>query len=167
MRQSEERTQWRVLHFGFFLLLGNVGLAGLAAADEPAKSIYLATDDHTDYFWTADEKKSDTDDSQQYPVQEHEHSLLAAELRGIGETKTGHGKRDYGRGWFGCDSQELCLAYLLGGLLRRHAHRGRSHVDSVDRRSPAQRRSAADSRDCDRRGRHSCAARGGLGAGTF
>ena len=40
--------------------------------------------------------------------------VLAAELRGIGETETGHDKRDYGRGRFGRDSQEIFLAYLLG-----------------------------------------------------
>ncbi len=40
--------------------------------------------------------------------------VLAAELRGIGETETGHDKRDYGRGRFGRDVQETFLAYLLG-----------------------------------------------------
>ncbi|MEQ8785939.1 MAG: acetylxylan esterase [Pirellulaceae bacterium] len=40
--------------------------------------------------------------------------VLAAELRGIGETETGHDKRDYGRGKFGRDVQEIFLAYLLG-----------------------------------------------------
>ena len=40
--------------------------------------------------------------------------VLAAELSGIGETETGHEKRDYGRGRFGIDSQEINLAYLLG-----------------------------------------------------
>jgi len=40
--------------------------------------------------------------------------VLAAELRGIGETETGHDKRDYGRGRFGRDVQEVFLAYLLG-----------------------------------------------------
>ncbi|MFC2087857.1 acetylxylan esterase, partial [Bacteroidota bacterium] len=40
--------------------------------------------------------------------------VLAAELRGIGETETGHSKRDYGRGKFGPDSQEFFLAYLIG-----------------------------------------------------
>lgn len=38
----------------------------------------------------------------------------AVELRGIGETETGHHKADYGRGSFGRDVQELFLAYLLG-----------------------------------------------------
>ncbi len=42
------------------------------------------------------------------------HVVLAAELSGIGETETGLGKRDYGRGRFGRDSQEIYLAYLLG-----------------------------------------------------
>ena len=41
-------------------------------------------------------------------------TLLAAELRGIGETETGHDKRDYGRGRFGRDVQEIFLAYLIG-----------------------------------------------------
>lgn len=40
--------------------------------------------------------------------------VLAAELRGIGETETGHAKRDYGYGRFGRDVQEIFLAYLLG-----------------------------------------------------
>ena len=40
--------------------------------------------------------------------------VLSAELSGIGETETGHGKPDYGRGRFGPDSQEIYLAYLLG-----------------------------------------------------
>ena len=42
------------------------------------------------------------------------HVVLAAELSGIGETETGQQKRDYGRGRFGRDSQEIYLAYLLG-----------------------------------------------------
>lgn len=42
------------------------------------------------------------------------HIVLAAELRGIGETETGHDKRDYGLGRFGRDVQEIFLAYLLG-----------------------------------------------------
>ena len=42
------------------------------------------------------------------------HSVLAAELSGIGETETGHHKRDYGRGRFGRDVQEIHLAYLIG-----------------------------------------------------
>jgi dienelactone hydrolase len=40
--------------------------------------------------------------------------VLAAELRGIGETETGHDKPDYGRGRFGIDVQEVFLAYLIG-----------------------------------------------------
>lgn len=42
------------------------------------------------------------------------HIVLAAELRGIGETETGHDKRDYGHGHFGRDVQEIFLAYLIG-----------------------------------------------------
>jgi dienelactone hydrolase len=42
------------------------------------------------------------------------HLVLAMELRGIGETETGHTKRDYGHGQFGRDVQEIYLAYLLG-----------------------------------------------------
>ncbi|MCX6910082.1 MAG: hypothetical protein NTY01_18845 [Verrucomicrobia bacterium] len=42
------------------------------------------------------------------------HIVLAAELRGIGETETGHDKRDYGYGRFGRDNQEIFLAYLMG-----------------------------------------------------
>jgi hypothetical protein len=42
------------------------------------------------------------------------HIVLAAELRGIGETETGHDKRDYGYGKFGRDVQEIFLAYLIG-----------------------------------------------------
>jgi len=42
------------------------------------------------------------------------HVVLAAELSGIGETETGHDKRDYGRGRFGRDVQEISLAYLIG-----------------------------------------------------
>ncbi|MFH1921193.1 MAG: prolyl oligopeptidase family serine peptidase [Planctomycetota bacterium] len=40
--------------------------------------------------------------------------VLAAELRGIGETEAGHDKPDYGRGRFGRDVQEIFLAYLIG-----------------------------------------------------
>jgi dienelactone hydrolase len=42
------------------------------------------------------------------------HIVLAAELRGIGETETGHSRRDYGYGRFGRDNQEIYLAYLNG-----------------------------------------------------
>ncbi len=42
------------------------------------------------------------------------HVVHAVELRGIGETETGHHKADYGRGAFGRDVQEIFLAYLLG-----------------------------------------------------
>ncbi|MBC8356569.1 MAG: acetylxylan esterase [Planctomycetes bacterium] len=42
------------------------------------------------------------------------HLVLSAELSGIGETETGYDKRDYGRGLFGRDSQEIYLAYLMG-----------------------------------------------------
>lgn len=42
------------------------------------------------------------------------HVVQAVELRGIGETETGHDKADYGRGAFGRDVQEIFLAYLLG-----------------------------------------------------
>ena len=42
------------------------------------------------------------------------HIVLSAELSGIGETETGHDKRDYGRGKFGRDVQEISLAYLMG-----------------------------------------------------
>ena len=47
MRQSEAKVQWRVLYLGFFLLLGNVGLAELAAADEPAKRIHQSLEQGT------------------------------------------------------------------------------------------------------------------------
>ena len=40
--------------------------------------------------------------------------VLAAELSGIGETETGHGKNVWGRVHFGQDIQEVFLAYLLG-----------------------------------------------------
>jgi dienelactone hydrolase len=40
--------------------------------------------------------------------------VLAAELRGIGETETGHDKRGWGRGHFGGDVQDVLLAYLIG-----------------------------------------------------
>jgi len=42
------------------------------------------------------------------------HIVLAAELRGIGETETGHGKRVFGNGRFGPDNLEIFLAYLSG-----------------------------------------------------
>lgn len=47
-------------------------------------------------------------------MRENNAVVLAAELRGIGETETGHDKRDYGRGQFGRDVQEIFLAYLIG-----------------------------------------------------
>ncbi len=47
-------------------------------------------------------------------IKEKNAIILAAELRGIGETETGHDKRDYGRGQFGRDVQEIFLAYLMG-----------------------------------------------------
>lgn len=40
--------------------------------------------------------------------------VLAAELRGIGETETGHGRNVWGRIHFGQDIQEVLIAYLLG-----------------------------------------------------
>lgn len=40
--------------------------------------------------------------------------VLAAELRGIGETETGHGYVDFGKGRFGRDNLDIFLAYLLG-----------------------------------------------------
>jgi hypothetical protein len=40
--------------------------------------------------------------------------VLSAELRGIGETETGHDKVDFGRGRFGRDNLEIFLAYLIG-----------------------------------------------------
>jgi hypothetical protein len=40
--------------------------------------------------------------------------VLAAELRGIGETETGHGRNVWGRIHFGQDIQEVFIAYLLG-----------------------------------------------------
>lgn len=40
--------------------------------------------------------------------------VLAAELRGIRETETGHNKKVWGRVHFGQDVQEVFLAYLLG-----------------------------------------------------
>jgi dienelactone hydrolase len=40
--------------------------------------------------------------------------VLAAELRGIGETETGQTKKVWGRVHFGPDIQEVLLAYLLG-----------------------------------------------------
>lgn len=40
--------------------------------------------------------------------------VLSAELRGIGETETGHHKKVWGRVHFGQDVQEVFLAYLLG-----------------------------------------------------
>jgi len=40
--------------------------------------------------------------------------VLSAELRGIGETETGHGKREFGKGRFGPDNLEIFLAYLSG-----------------------------------------------------
>ena len=40
--------------------------------------------------------------------------VLAAELRGIGETETGHGKNEFGRGRFGPDNLEIFTAYLMG-----------------------------------------------------
>lgn len=40
--------------------------------------------------------------------------VLAAELRGIGETETGYQKKVWGRFHFGQDIQEVFLAYLLG-----------------------------------------------------
>ncbi|HUG68248.1 MAG TPA: hypothetical protein VMM76_10885, partial [Pirellulaceae bacterium] len=42
------------------------------------------------------------------------HVVLAAELRGIGETETGHGRTEFGRGRFGRDNLEIFLAYLIG-----------------------------------------------------
>jgi dienelactone hydrolase len=47
-------------------------------------------------------------------MKEGDRLVFAAELRGIGETETGHDKRDYGGGQFGRDVQEIFLAYLMG-----------------------------------------------------
>ncbi|MCP5550736.1 MAG: hypothetical protein H7A53_07590 [Akkermansiaceae bacterium] len=40
--------------------------------------------------------------------------VLAAELRGIGETETGHGKNEFGKGRFGPDNLDILTAYLMG-----------------------------------------------------
>src|SRR5690606_30032758 len=54
------------------------------------------------------------------------HVVLAAELRGIGETETGHDKREWGKGRFGPDNLEIFLAYLMGksfvGMRTEDAH---------------------------------------------
>jgi dienelactone hydrolase len=42
------------------------------------------------------------------------HTVLAAELRGIGETEPGQGRTEFGRGRFGPDNLEILTAYLLG-----------------------------------------------------
>jgi len=42
------------------------------------------------------------------------HIVLAAELRGIGETETGHDKTEFGKGRFGRDNLEIFTAYLIG-----------------------------------------------------
>jgi dienelactone hydrolase len=42
------------------------------------------------------------------------HLVLAAELRGIGETETGRGRRDWAQGRFGSDIVEIYIAYLIG-----------------------------------------------------
>ncbi|MBL9151432.1 MAG: hypothetical protein JNK37_03060 [Verrucomicrobiales bacterium] len=42
------------------------------------------------------------------------HLVLAAELRGIGETETGIGKNEFGKGRFGPDNLDLWTAYLMG-----------------------------------------------------
>jgi hypothetical protein len=42
------------------------------------------------------------------------HVVLAAELRGIGETETSGGGTVYGRGRFGRDNSEVFIAYLIG-----------------------------------------------------
>ncbi|MBP90373.1 MAG: hypothetical protein CMJ64_27320 [Planctomycetaceae bacterium] len=74
------------------------------------------------------------------------HIVLSVELSGIGETETGHDKRDYGRGRFGRDVQEIYLAYLMGrsfvGIRTADVFRwsdylsrcSRSRETSVDRR---------------------------------
>jgi hypothetical protein len=40
--------------------------------------------------------------------------VLAAELRGIGETETSKGRREFGLGRFGPDNLEILTAYLVG-----------------------------------------------------
>lgn len=42
------------------------------------------------------------------------HLVLAAELRGIGETEAGIGKTEFGKGRFGPDNLEILTAYLMG-----------------------------------------------------
>jgi dienelactone hydrolase len=42
------------------------------------------------------------------------HLVLAAELRGIGETETGHRRKSFGAGLFGRDNLEIFTAYLMG-----------------------------------------------------
>ncbi len=42
------------------------------------------------------------------------HTVLAAELRGIGETKTGLRRKAFGAGRFGRDNLEILTAYLMG-----------------------------------------------------
>jgi len=58
-----------------------------------------------------------TDAAPQGPIERlvrQGQTVYAVELRGTGETETGHHKADYGRGLFGRDVQEIFLAYLLG-----------------------------------------------------
>lgn len=42
------------------------------------------------------------------------HLVLAAELRGIGETETGARRKAFGAGYFGRDNLEILTAYLIG-----------------------------------------------------
>ena len=42
------------------------------------------------------------------------HTVLAAELRGIGETETGLRRKAFGAGRFGRDNLEILTAYLMG-----------------------------------------------------
>ncbi|MGC3971994.1 MAG: sialidase family protein [Pirellulales bacterium] len=69
------------------------------------------------------------------------HVVLAAELRGIGETETGRGKKEFGKGRFGPDNLEIFVAYLMGksfvGLRTEDALRWSAYLREgalVDRR---------------------------------
>ena len=87
---------------------GNVRLPALAfVPDKPAGPATL-------YLHGTSMKVDAAGDGPIAALVKQGHVVLAAELRGIGETETGHGKNEFGKGRFGPDNLEIFVAYLMG-----------------------------------------------------
>ena len=87
------------------------------------------------------------------------HVVLSAELRGIGETETGHDKRDYGRGRFGARRAGDFSRLSDRTFLCRHAGGRRGNVDQCSASPIFQSRRKNSSGGCRRSGNSGFACR--------